>query len=82
MVVGLRLILIPLLILVGNGINKGGDYYMVKVRVEGTKEEIEKFIDDFMHYYSPVSVSKFYPNKRERYSKEGRVYITCDTLLL
>lgn len=54
---------------------------MVKVRVEGTKEEIEKFIDDFEHYYSPTSISNFYPNKRERYSKEGRVYITLDTLL-
>lgn len=80
--VGLRLILIPLPTLVRNGINKGGDYYMVKVRIEGTKEEIEKFIDDFMHYYSPVSVSKFYPNKREPYSREGRVYISFDTLLL
>lgn len=53
---------------------------MVRVRIEGTKDDLEKFIDDFLHFYNPSSISKFYPNTRERYSENGRIYITLPDL--
>ena len=59
---------------------------MIKIRIEGTAEEIEVFMNqNFKPLLGKVnSVSKFYPNKREQNSffptsrAIGRVYVEVD----
>ena len=63
----------------------------MKIRIKGTKEEINKAINRIQFNYMPdgnpifniKSISKFYPNrffgfKRSESQKEGRVYIEID----
>lgn len=45
---------------------------MIKIRIEGTLEELQQVIKDFSNDNNTLSISRFYPN---RGSKLGRVYI-------
>lgn len=47
----------------------------MKMRLTGTEEEIETYIEDLKMYYDIIFVSEFYPNTRKvKESKEGRCY--------
>lgn len=48
----------------------------IKIRFQGTEEEIMQIIDDLEHIYEIRDVSRFYANNRYGKSKEGRVYVT------
>jgi len=66
----------------------------MKIRLEGTQKEINKFLDDLSHLDFPSevrSVSKFYPNRNNNLNgsmldyvknsdlgKTGRVYIELE----
>ncbi len=47
----------------------------MKMRLTGTEQEIDKYVEDLKMYYDVISVSGFYPNTRKvKESKEGRCY--------
>ena len=46
---------------------------MIKIRIEGTAEEIQQVIKDFSEDDNVLSISRFYPNRGM--SKFGRIYI-------
>ena len=48
----------------------------MKIRITGTEDELNKFVEDLRSYYDISSVSSFYKNNRKvKESKEGRIYI-------
>lgn len=49
---------------------------MIKIRIEGTSEEIKQVIEDFRNDENVRSISRFYPNRGM--SKIGRIYIDYD----
>lgn len=52
----------------------------MKIRITGTEQETEMFVDEIEHYFDIISVSEFYPNNRKvKTSKEGRVYVELKT---
>ena len=46
---------------------------MLKVRIEGTPEEIPAFVESLKNIAYVIDVSRFYPNRGE---SRGRVYVT------
>lgn len=47
-------------------VKKGGDY-MLKVRLEGLPEEVQKGIESLEKQHQVLSVSKPYPNRNSEY---------------
>ena len=47
----------------------------MKIRLTGTKSEIDEVIALMKNFLNITTISCFYPNTRGRYSAEGRVYI-------
>ena len=53
----------------------------MKIRITGTKTDIDRFVADLELYYEVINVSSFYPNNRKvQKSKEGRVYIEANLI--
>lgn len=53
----------------------------MKIRITGTKTDIDRFVADLELYYEVISVSSFYPNNRKvQKSIEGRVYIEANLI--
>jgi len=52
---------------------------MIKFRIEGQRDQIQKAIEKLKSIYSTVTVSKFYPNRAmgNIESHDGRVYVDC-----
>lgn len=57
---------------------KFGGERMIKIRLQGLPEEIERFIEDFKGKYEVLEVSEPYENRGE--SKFVRVYVTIKTI--
>lgn len=48
----------------------------MKIRITGTKEELDLFIQELKKHFDVISISSFYANTRKVIeSKEGRIYI-------
>lgn len=50
----------------------------MKIRLTGTRAEIAETIEMISTFLKISSISRFYPNSRDRYSSEGRVYIEIE----
>jgi hypothetical protein len=48
--------------------------YMIKIRLQGLKEDLERYIEDFKTKYEVLEISRPYANRGE--SKFVRMYVT------